>query len=490
MLYDLVQCPTRVVMDLFGDADERDPVSRFVQLLWEKGTAFEAEVIEGLKIEYTDLSVVPLQEREAQTEEAIARGDELIYQGRIRAGGLLGQPDLLRREGDRYVAGDIKSGSGKEGGSDLEDGKPKKHYAVQLALYTDILEQKGIASGRSPFVWDIHRREITYHLDAPLGPRTPQSGWDLYQQELELARRIIAQTEEPRPAIGSPCKLCHWRTACGKQAERLDDLSLVPELGRARRDSMIERLPTVAGLAEADLREFADGKGTVFFRIGPSTLREFQESARLLQDPARGPYLKRPVVFPDTDIELFFDIETDPFRDICYLHGFIERCGRDDATEKYVAFLSSAPTGEEERDAFARALEYVASKRPHTLYFYSNYEQTWWRKLQKRYPDVAGADDVKAVFCEDGAVDLYTEVVKKKTVWPTNDHSIKTLAKYLGFEWRDTDPSGAESIEWYHRWVEGGDELVKQRILEYNEDDCRATRVLLDALRSMQVVGG
>jgi hypothetical protein len=29
-----------------------------------------------------------------------------------------------------------------------------------------------------------------------------------------------------------------------------------------------------------------------------------------LQDPARGPYLKRPVFFPDTNVELFFDIET------------------------------------------------------------------------------------------------------------------------------------------------------------------------------------
>jgi predicted RecB family nuclease len=477
-------------MDLFGNADERDPVSRFVQLLWEKGTAFEAEVIEGLKIEYTDLSGVPLAEREARTEEAIARGDGLIYQGRIRAGGLLGQPDLLRRTGDGYVAGDIKSGSGEEGSSDLEDGKPKKHYAVQLALYTDILEQKSIASGRSPFVWDIHGQEIAYHLDGPLGPRTPQSIWEFYQQQLEVARRIIARTEEPRPAIGAPCKECHWRTACSKQAKRLDDLSLIPGLGRARRDSIVERLPTVAALAAADLSEFADGKGTVFSRIGWSMLEKFQENARLIKDPARGPYLKSPAVFPDTEFELFFDIETDPFRDLCYLHGFIERCGRDHATEKYVAFLASAPTDEEERAAFARALEYVTSRKPHALYFYSSYEKTWWCKLQERYPDVASAGDVEAVFSPDGAVDLYTEVVKKKTVWPANDQSIKTLAKYLGFEWRDTDPSGAESIEWYHRWVEGGDELVKQRILEYNEDDCRATRVLLDALRAMPVIGG
>ena len=42
----------------------------------------------------------------------LLRGDTLIYGGRIRAGGLLGEPDLLRRKHDGYVAGDIKSGAG------------------------------------------------------------------------------------------------------------------------------------------------------------------------------------------------------------------------------------------------------------------------------------------------------------------------------------------------------------------------------------------
>jgi predicted RecB family nuclease len=31
------------------------------------------------------------------------------------------------------------------------------------------------------------------------------------------------------------------------------------------------------------------------------------------------------------------------------------------------------------------------------------------------------------------------------------DHSIKTLAKYLGFDWRDTHPSGAAAVEWFDR---------------------------------------
>ena len=48
MLYDLVQCTHQPAMDLFGDPAKRDQISPFVRLLWEKGTAFEHEVMDGL----------------------------------------------------------------------------------------------------------------------------------------------------------------------------------------------------------------------------------------------------------------------------------------------------------------------------------------------------------------------------------------------------------------------------------------------------------
>ena len=70
-------------------------------------------------------------------------------------------------------------------------------------------------------------------------------------------------------------------------------------------------------------------------------------------------------------------------------------------------------------------------------------------------------------------------------MWPTRDHSIKTLAKFLGFQWRDTNPSGAASIEWFERWITTGDPAIKQRILAYNEDDNRAAKVLLDGVRGL-----
>ena len=144
---------------------------------------------------------------------------------------------------------------------------------------------------------------------------------------------------------------------------------------------------------------------------------------------------------------------------------------------------------EKEQRVFARAWEYLRSSRNRVIYYYSPYERTIWRKLQQKYPNVMTETDMEDLFSPESAVDLYKDVVRVKTEWPTRDYSIKTLASYLGFQWRDTNPSGAASIEWYHRWVEGADTSVQQRILDYNEDDCRATRVLLDAIRELDVKG-
>ncbi len=483
LLYDLVRCPHRVTMDLFGDAVRRDPANPFVELLWERGNLFEKSVIANLTVPFVDLSMYSHDEKVQRTEKAIANEAPLIYGGRIEDGDLVGEPDLLRSEGEGYVPGDIKSGAGEEGSD--EDAKLKKHYAAQLALYVDILEKKGLSVGRRGFVWDIHGDEIVYDLMAPQGVRNTDTLWDVYQEVLATARGIIGREDQTRAAYCAECKLCHWYHACLNDLSAANDLTLIPELGRSKRDVMIGQVATIRELAQVDVKSLIRDKKTVFPGIGPDTLIKFVARAKLLSDPDSKPYLKESVAFPVTDVEIFFDIETDPMRDICYLHGFVERRGNDNASERYISCLAETPTPEAEERAFREAWEYVKKAAGATMYFYSKYERTIWRKLREKYPEVCTAEEIEKFF--EQAIDLYYDVVKPKTEWPTKDHSIKTLAKCLGFQWRDTQPSGAASIEWFHRWVESGDPAIKQRILDYNEDDCRATRVLLDGIRNLRV---
>ncbi|MBV8654074.1 MAG: TM0106 family RecB-like putative nuclease, partial [Alphaproteobacteria bacterium] len=264
-----------------------------------------------------------------------------------------------------------------------------------------------------------------------------------------------------------------------------NDLTLIPMLGRGVRDAMLSEIPTVADLAGIDPDRYITGKKTMFPGVGPDRLRVFQRRAQLLIDPNARPILTAPLRLPASDVELFFDIEVDPMRDFTYLHGIVERRGGDNATERFVAFFTDEESPEAERKGFADAFAFLTADPRATIWYYSKYERTIYRKLQARYPDVCSAEDIERLFDPARAVDLYNDVVTKATEWPTNDHSIKTLAKYLGFNWRDVNPSGAASIEWFDRWVTERDPAIRTRILDYNEDDCRATRVLLDGLRSI-----
>jgi uncharacterized protein len=48
--------------------------------------------------------------------------------------------------------------------------------------------------------------------------------------------------------------------------------------------------------------------------------------------------------------------------------------------------------------------------------------------------------DVEALFANPAMIDLYFHVIKRATEWPLSSQSIKAIAKYLGFHWRDSNP--------------------------------------------------
>lgn len=485
-LYNAVQCPHRVALDTFGNPAERDEPNAFIELLWAQGLAHEGNVVASLGVT-ADLSLVPEQERETETLAAMRRGEPLIFGGRISHGDMIGIPDLLKLRSNGYAAGDIKAGSGFDG--DAEEGKLKKHYAVQISHYTNILEGMQLSDGsREPFIVDRTSQEIPYPLSAPQGVRNTVTWWDNYQTLLNDVRGLLAGTVTSRGAMSASCKLCHWYHHCKESLIASDDLTLIAELGRSKRDTMAVSLPTVATLARCNPEQYFEGGKTVFPGIGRDTLVKFHERAKLLAVPNASPYLKKPVSLPVAQREVYFDIEADPMRDVVYLHGFVERPHGKPAHAKFAPFFADGITPDYEEQVFAQAWQYLCARVvDSTIYYYSPYERTAYKKLASKYPAVCSVEEVEALFALPAMIDLYLDVVKKCTEWPTYDQSIKTLAQYLGFQWRDSHPSGAASIEWYHRWIETGDIAIKQRILDYNEDDCLATGVVVDGVRTLSV---
>jgi predicted RecB family nuclease len=80
-------------------------------------------------------------------------------------------------------------------------------------------------------------------------------------------------------------------------------------------------------------------------------------------------------------------------------------------------------------------------------------------------------------------VDLHEQA--KRQIQTEGPLGLKQLAVAAGFRWRDPNPSGEASMVWYEtaRGDDSPDALAsRQRIIAYNEDDCRATKALRDWL--------
>jgi predicted RecB family nuclease len=94
-------------------------------------------------------------------------------------------------------------------------------------------------------------------------------------------------------------------------------------------------------------------------------------------------------------------------------------------------------------------------------------------------------EDLKIFRNASPAVWIDLHELAKRQIQTEGPLGLKQLAGMAGFQWRDANPSGEASMLWYE--VATNDDSVtatdsRQRILEYNEDDCRATKALRDWL--------
>ncbi|NQT59610.1 MAG: transposase, partial [Bacteroidetes bacterium] len=68
---------------------------------------------------------------------------------------------------------------------------------------------------------------------------------------------------------------------------------------------------------------------------------------------------------------------------------------------------------------------------------------------------------------------------------PTYSNGLKDVAKYLGFNWREDEASGIQSIIWRMEWEKSRSCQAKNKLLEYNLDDCYALRTVKDFVSSI-----
>lgn len=127
--------------------------------------------------------------------------------------------------------------------------------------------------------------------------------------------------------------------------------------------------------------------------------------------------------------------------------------------------------------------EAVAAGRTFAAYCYSrSAEDKWLYESARRFagrPGVPTEAEVTAFVDSIQWVDMF-QAVTDQFICPSGK-GLKKIAPVAGFAWRDPEAGGEASMSWYRRAVgydDAPDLTQRTRLLEYNEDDVRATAVL------------
>ncbi|RMH08790.1 MAG: TM0106 family RecB-like putative nuclease [Nitrospirae bacterium] len=467
-LYNLIKCPHRVYLDAHGNPAEKGEVGPFVTLLWERGLQTEREYVASLSAEHLieDLSDLAAGQAFPETIRAMQAGAPVIYQGCLIDGPFVGRPDLLvkHEEGTSsfgpylYEPIDIKAGRGWEPGEG-RTARFKAHYAVQIMFYRMLLER--IQGSLPPMARIVN-------VDNQLETFDPSSFEDTFQRALSQAQRLVAGEECSEPVLGSQCFLCAWVQHCQRWVKDHDDPTGLFSIGRQKFRLKEVGLRTIHDIAQMDITTYLRPEKKIP-RMSEKTLRRMKLRANVVLSGE--PLIRPGYTFPQTEREIYFDIEDDPTRGVTYLFGLliVEKHG----PPRYTYFLARHP---KEEEAAVRAFwAFLAEGRDETYYVYSHKERSTLKQLRDRY----GLDPALFDRYVSREFDLYSKLIVEYSDWPTFSYSLKHIAKRIGFYWRDPDPSGAHSIAWYNTYLEDpANEDALQRILLYNEDDCRAMRAV------------
>lgn len=475
LLLDYKRCQRRAFLNVYGDSLEKNPERDFLLKLRQENQTHIASTLETFYPNYQHPQSLTdtWEERAKATEALMKQGVNYIYRGTLFAPNhlrepssqpstlfpnayefdCLGKPTLLVKH-----PGESKFGDWLYFPVSIHLGRrPKPEYKIVAAFYAHLLGQLQGTPPPTPRL--ILRQQNHYEVD--LVQWLPR----LYATVTECIE-MLTQSQEPEVFISRQrCNLCHWYDHCYAIAQSQQHLSLVPGVTPSRYQSLLEMgVGTVESLADA----CCVNMGEV---IGPELANQLQQQAQAIVDhrAIRKSQFRGDIhgLIPTTEFELYFDIEAEPERNLDYLLGVL-LVERSTQTEQFYPLLAETP--EDEGQIWQQFLDLVNEYQDAPIFHFSEYEVETIKRLGKLYPTPRWQiDGLLSRF-----VDLHHRVTTS-VILPVESYSLKSLANWIGFHWRDPGIGGDQCVCWYDQWLKTGDRTLLASILRYNEDDCRAT---------------
>jgi predicted RecB family nuclease len=71
-------------------------------------------------------------------------------------------------------------------------------------------------------------------------------------------------------------------------------------------------------------------------------------------------------------------------------------------------------------------------------------------------------------------------VIHQHIYFPVYSNGLKDIGRFLGFEWTSKNATGLEAVVWRNIWNTAKAADMKTQLLQYNQDDCRALKHVVE----------
>lgn len=442
-------CPRKIYLDIYGPQEKKLPPQEFMLRMADEGKEFEGMIASKILHKKPHYRVGDLKTGAKNTTRLLEKGTETIYQGVLSYKDLIGIPDLLEKKagksrfgGYHYAVADIKTGL-----------SVKQKYAAQVMFYSYLLSKvQGILPKKAYLILgDESRHEINVR---------EHMGW--FKEILDEIRKI-ADGKEIQPSRVAECPNCRWHDVCFKILLDRQDISLLYKLTKNEmRDLKKHGIKNLHDVAFIDAKKYAGLSG-----LSESKIKKWKSQAKSWIE--NKPVATGKIDFPEKKVEIFLDFESEDKTH--YLIGMLVRNGN----EQTIQFV--AHKREDEAKAWKDFLDFISKQDDFVIYHYGPYDKRALRQLSERYGISKKLE--KKIF---GNLFDLLKVFYEKVMLPTWSYSLKPVAKYLGFKWRNESAKGDISMLWYDSYIKTKDRKFINLLKEYNEDDLIATRMIKDWL--------
>ncbi|WP_132876869.1 TM0106 family RecB-like putative nuclease [Tamaricihabitans halophyticus] len=461
-------------------------------------------------------------ERARATLAALAEGVPYIWGGLLpadREDGRKGGAELLLRTEHGYVplivvrhkVSDPGEGANTSSLADLHPDKagvdaqrkvrPQPRDQLRLAHLYRMLEACGYAErgrGVGGAIGQERDAVIWHDLTANTWPgdRCALDEYDArFADRIAIANAAVTQAQAlAQPSRVVECRRCPWWPVCSADLRASRDVSLVVR-GEDASELRAVGVSTVDALATVD-PDAPDAPA-----LSGLALHDAVALARAWLHDLTVVRKVEEVAVPRADVEV--DVDMESFGDGgAYLWGCLLSGVDIGVPHGYHAFATwePVPTPDEGR-SFAEFWAWLTGVRSRTAarglsfraYCYNEMaENRWMLSSAERFADQAGVPSKAAInqFIRSAEwVDLFRSVNDQFLC--AHGKGLKVVAPVAGFAWRDAEAGGENSMRWYRDAVGmDGDSPAaaqRERLLQYNEDDVRATFALREWMDSPEV---